>query len=299
MGRAYGLRVLANLKKPLVRSVLEPLLLTITTETRVAKPKTTGTKAATLDVRQCLTDGRFVPYFQPKLRFADRAVASAETLIRLEGDDGNILSPDQFLPDVLAQGLITEVTLALFDATLSIVADWNRTGHYPHISFNLSPESLDDVAFGAQLNRRVNAVGIRPSDITFEIVESEISRDFRNALENTTRLRMLGFGLSIDDFGTGFSSVEQLGALPFSELKVDRSFVTGICDDPQKQAMVTATVRMAKDLGLTVVAEGIETDREADFAREAGCDFGQGYWLSRPIAAPACQKFLVTHGGAA
>lgn len=298
MGRAYGLRVLGSLAKPLTRSVLEPLLvkLTETTDGKIEQP---ARERSTLDLHRCLAENRFVPYFQPKLRFSDQAVTAAETLIRIEQADGEILPPARFMADVVDQGLITEVTLALFDATLAIVSGWNRSGHHPHISFNLSPESLDDVAFGTQLNHRVKAAGIQPSDITFEVVESEISRDFRSSLENTTRLRMLGFGLSIDDFGTGFSSMEQLGALPFSELKVDQSFVTGICDDPRNQAMVTSTVRMAKDLKLTVVAEGIETDQEAAFVHDAGCDFGQGYWLSRPIGAGAFQEFLVSHGSAA
>jgi EAL domain-containing protein (putative c-di-GMP-specific phosphodiesterase class I) len=101
--------------------------------------------------------------------------------------------------------------------------------------------------------------------------------------------------LSIDDFGTGFSSMEQLAMLPFTELKVDRSFVTGICDNAQKQAMVTSTVRMAKDLKLNVVAEGIETEEEASFLKAAGCDYGQGYWLSRPIPADAFTEFMADH----
>ena len=291
MGKAYGIRVLGSLEKPLTRSALEPLLLKIATSgVQMDGPVARETA---LDLAKCLAEGRFTPFFQPKLRFEDGQVTAAETLIRLQMGDGEIIAPDRFIADVVEQGLITEVTLALFDATLAIVGGWNRVGQHPHISFNLSPESLDDVDFGGNLHRRVSAAGISSKDITFEIVESEISRDFRRAMENTTRLRMLGFGLSIDDFGTGFSSMEQLGMLPFTELKVDRSFVTGICDNPQKQAMVNSTVRMAKDLKLTVVAEGIETEAEADFVQAAGCDYGQGYWLSRPIPADAFTDLLM------
>jgi len=172
---------------------------------------------------------------------------------------------------------------------------WNHSGFHPHVSVNLSPESLDDFNFGARLHALVTDAGVRSKDITFEIVESEIARDFRRSLENTSRLRMLGFGLSIDDFGTGFSSLEQLSLLPFTELKLDRSFVTGICDNPQKQAMVNSTVRMAKELELTVVAEGIETDAEAEFVETAGCDFGQGYWFSRPIPSDDFSTVLEKH----
>jgi EAL domain-containing protein (putative c-di-GMP-specific phosphodiesterase class I)/CheY-like chemotaxis protein len=290
MAKAYGLRVLGSLEKPLTRSALETLLLNVATRDEAhERPNTEETE---LDLAKCLAEGRFTPFFQPKLRFDDSQVTAAETLIRLDMGDGEIISPNRFIPDVVEQGLITEVTLALLGATLSIVSAWNRAGRHPHISFNLSPESLDDVDFGGNLHQLVTTAGVSTKDITFEIVESEISRDFRRSLETTSRLRMLGFGLSIDDFGTGFSSMEQLGMLPFTELKVDQSFVTGICDNPQKQAMVTSTVRMAKDLKLTVVAEGIETEEEAEFVQAAGCDYGQGYWLSRPIAAAAFTDFL-------
>lgn len=290
MGTAYGLRVLGSLEKPLTRSTLEPLLheIAASNETFV-RPVV---EHAELDLEKCLADSRFIPFFQPKLRFSDGQVMAAETLIRLDLGDGEIIPPDRFMPDVMRQGLITEVTLALFTATLSIISGWNRLGQRPHISFNLSPESLDDVDFGGNLHHLVATADVNAKDITFEIVESEISRDFRRSLENTSRLRMLGFGLSIDDFGTGFSSMEQLGMLPFTELKVDRSFVTGICGNPQQQAMVNSTVRMAKDLKLNVVAEGIETEDEARFVQAAGCDYGQGYWLSRPIQADAFTDVL-------
>ena len=291
MGEAYGLRVLGSLEKPLTRPALEPLLRQIAASTEQRQGPVT--EPATLDLAQCLAEGRFKPFFQPKLRFIDGQITAAETLIRLDLGDGEIIPPKRFMSDVVEQGLITDVTLALFSATLIIIGEWNRAGRRPHISFNLSRESLDDVSFGGNLHRLVTTAGISTKDITFEIVESEISRDFRRSLENTSRLRMLGFGLSIDDFGTGFSSMEQLGMLPFTELKVDRSFVTGICNNPQKQAMVTSTVRMAKDLNLTVVAEGIETEEEASFVKAAGCDFGQGYWLSRPIPADAFTDLLM------
>jgi EAL domain-containing protein (putative c-di-GMP-specific phosphodiesterase class I) len=293
MGKAYGLRVLGSLEKPLTFSSLEALLKNVGTGTKAREWAIS--EKADLDLAKCLAEGQFKPFFQPKLRFDSNLVTAAETLMRLDLGDGKILAPNAFMADVLAQGLMTDVTLALFETTLAIIGDWNRAGHRPHVSFNLSPDSLDDVEFGATLHRLVTAADVTSKDITFEIVESEISRDFRRSLENTSRLRMLGFGLSIDDFGTGFSSMEQLGILPFTELKVDRSFVTGICANPQKQAMVTSTVRMAKDLNLTVVAEGIETKEEADFVEAAGCDFGQGYWLSRPIGADVFTDFLIEH----
>lgn len=290
MAKAYGLRVLGALEKPLTRPDLSALL----GQLQFAEPAAAHPdgERAEIDLARCLAENRFKPYFQPKVRFSDSRVTAAETLIRLELDEGRILAPSQFLPAVISQGLITEVTLALFEVTLDAMTTWNRSGLHPHISVNLSPESLDDVNFGARLHALVTQAGVRAKDITFEIVESEIARDFRRTLENTSRLRMLGFGLAIDDFGTGFSSLEQLSLLPFTELKLDRSFVTGICDSPQKQAMVTSTVRMAKELDLTVVAEGIETDEEARFVETAGCDFGQGYWLSRPIPTNDFSAFM-------
>lgn len=295
MATAYGLRVLGSLEKPLTRSNLNELLGKVRIED-VAVAGPIG-ESAEVDLARCLAEKCFTPYFQPKVRFSDTRVTAAETLIRLHLQDGQVLAPGQFMPAVVAQGLITEVTLALFEATLAAMGRWNRDGLHPHVSVNLSPESLDDFEFGGKLHELVTQAGVRSKDITFEIVESEIARDFRRSLENTSRLRMLGFGLSIDDFGTGFSSLEQLSLLPFTELKLDRSFVTGICENPQKQAMVRSTVRMAKELDLTVVAEGIETTAEAEFVETAGCDYGQGYLFSRPIPADSFGKFMTASPG--
>jgi CheY-like chemotaxis protein len=191
MGSAYGLTVLGSLEKPLTRSALIPLLRkVVASDTSSAHPVEAR---ADLDLAKCLADGCFIPFFQPKLRFDDDLVMAAETLMRLDLGDGEIIPPVHFMPAVVDQGVITEVTLALFEATLSVVGDWNRAGQRPHISFNLSPDSLDDVEFGGNLNRLVTGASVNSKDITFEIVESEIARDFRRSLENTSRLRMLGF----------------------------------------------------------------------------------------------------------
>jgi EAL domain-containing protein (putative c-di-GMP-specific phosphodiesterase class I) len=151
------------------------------------------------------------------------------------------------------------------------------------VSVNLTLPEVSAAHDAERLTSAVQAAGVAPNRIVFEITEAAMATDWALAVENLARLRMRGFGLSIDDFGTGYSSLQQLLRLPFSELKLDRSFISGIGPGSAKYALVEGTIRMAKKLTLSTVAEGIELPTEAQTLLELGCDMGQGYAFSRTL----------------
>jgi EAL domain-containing protein (putative c-di-GMP-specific phosphodiesterase class I) len=159
-------------------------------------------------------------------------------------------------------------------------------------SINASLHSRSDPGCCDLLLQAVRASGLDPSWFTIEITENDAAADQPTVIENTSRIRLLGFNLSIDDFGTAYSSLLQLSQLPFSELKIDRSFVSAIDSDPTKRVIVSSCATLARGLGLSVVAEGVETPAELAAVREAGCTEIQGYLLARPMSQSAMRKWL-------
>jgi EAL domain-containing protein (putative c-di-GMP-specific phosphodiesterase class I) len=153
------------------------------------------------------------------------------------------------------------------------------------IAINVSVESLGDTDLPDQLAQRVAEAGLDPSWVTIEVTESTAMTDFGLSLETLARLRMKGFGLSIDDYGTGFSSMQQLARIPFTELKIDQVFVTGASRQPILRTLFETSLTLARRLGLKSVAEGIESDADWDLAAGAGCEVAQGYHIARPMPA--------------
>jgi EAL domain-containing protein (putative c-di-GMP-specific phosphodiesterase class I) len=156
---------------------------------------------------------------------------------------------------------------------------------------NLSLASLHDTSVAERLTEIVAAEGIAPRDVVLEVTESAAATHLGRVLENLSRLRMKGFGLSIDDYGTGYSSMQQLTRIPFTELKIDQSFVRN-ASQPSSRAMIESSLEMAQKLDIVAVAEGIETREEWDLLREMGCQLGQGYFIARPMPGDEFLRWL-------
>jgi EAL domain-containing protein (putative c-di-GMP-specific phosphodiesterase class I) len=163
------------------------------------------------------------------------------------------------------------------------------------VSVNLSLASLADTTLADQITQIVKNTGLAPHDMTLEVTETTAMTDVAPALENLTRLRMHGFGLSIDDYGTGFSSMQQLTRVPFTELKIDQSFVRGFAANVRLRPIVESSVEMARRLNIKSVAEGAETQEDWDALKAIGCDLVQGYFVSRPLEEKAFVQFCDTH----
>lgn len=232
-----------------------------------------------------LREGRIQAWFQPKWRLKDGAVIGAEALARWIGPEGCAVAPSDFLRHVRHHGLEREFLFRMLDDAISAHVKWRGLGSVVPVSVNLPPPLLDDIQLADELHQRVVAGGVAPEQICFELLEDEAASLTKNYCAGATRLRMSGFGLALDDFGRGYSSLYNLISAPFTELKIDRAFVSGSAQDCKRLAALFSSVRLGKQLGLVVTAEGIETVEELDVLRRVDCDCGQGY-----LVAPALRS---------
>jgi len=194
------------------------------------------------------------------------------------------MPPDMFVPLAERVGLIVPLTFRIMRAALEACGRWRV--RYPDccVAVNISPLVLVDPALPDEIDKLLTETGLGPGALIAEITESSVIANPVMAAEILTRLRIKGIELSIDDFGTGHSSLLALLRLPFSELKIDRSFISQCDTDPEAWKIVRATISMARELGLRVVAEGIETGAVADQLRDVGCDVGQGWYFARAMS---------------
>jgi len=256
-----------------------------------------GTRLRTLhELRVALVSDQLVLHYQPKLDLTTGEVHNVEALVRWNHPCRGLLQPGEFLPLVEEAGLMQEMTRILLAQALDQAAVWMLREIRLTISVNLSPSSLLDAALPERIAAMLDARGLPASALILEITEEYLMQDYALARASLTRLRDIGVRISIDDFGTGYSSLAYLRDLPIDELKLDRSFLTPMQDDPRAAALVASTIDLAHSLDLRMVAEGVET---ADALAELslyGCDQAQGYFISRPVPAAELVTWLTTRG---
>jgi diguanylate cyclase (GGDEF)-like protein len=243
-------------------------------------------------VRPALETGEFVMYYQPKVRLLDGRVAGAEALIRWEHPSLGLVPPDEFIPLVEKTVLLRPLTYYVAESVLKQWREWADLGIRLPISINVSPRSLLDQDFPDQISGLLVDWDVPPAYLRIELTEGFLMGDSGRSIAVLDALSNVGVGLSIDDFGTGYSSLSYLKRLPIEEIKIDRSFVMQMQVDANDYMIVRATVDLGRNLGLRVVAEGVEDlatfDRLADF----GCDEAQGYYISKPVSAVEFTRWL-------
>ncbi len=285
MTRAYGIHLLGGIEKPVTPDkLIEMLRQRKQQATRSPGPKNPTPEAFIIEAAKLKL---YEPFFQPKVEIATGQLKGAEALARLRNNDGQFIPPDVFIPVLEKNGLIDDLTWIMLERSAAACLEWQR---YPSmkdatVSVNLSLASLSDTDLADRLTKQVITAGLDPKQMILEITESTAMTDVGHCLENLTRLRMKGFGLSIDDYGTGYSSMQQLSRIPFSELKIDRSFVSDITLYPQRQVILASSIDMARRLGLKVVAEGVESIADWNRLKELGCTMAQGYFIAKPMPA--------------
>ncbi len=243
-------------------------------------------------VRPGLDRGEFQLHYQPKIRTSDGRVAGVEALARWEHPTLGILQPDEFVPLLEETVLIRPFTGHVIEQALLQWGEWARMGARLSISVNLSPRSLLDIQFPDQVAGLLRAWDVPPAFLTLELTENFLLGDSGRSIGVLDKLARVGVGLSIDDFGTGYSSLNYLRRLPLDELKIDRSFVMQMLVDTNDFAIVHATTTLGKNLGLRVVAEGVEDRETFDKLAEFGCDEVQGYYIARPMSAVEFTRWL-------
>ncbi|HSD15711.1 MAG TPA: EAL domain-containing response regulator [Thermomonas sp.] len=291
MARAYGLTVLGSVEKPLTRDKLEAVLGRF--DDNAGEEQDDGVADFSLQsLAAALDRGEIVPWFQPQVEFANGKVIGVEALARWERPDGSLVRPQLFISVLEREGLANKLTDRMLDAACAWKQRWDQGGARLKLSVNVSAASLADPSAADRYQEIVESYGVEPEDVILEITESSVMSDAARGLGLLARLRLKGFGLSIDDFGTGYSSLAQLSQIPFTELKIDQGFVFGAHSQPRKRAVVEASLDLARKLGLTAVAEGVENIEDWQMLAELGCDIAQGWLIGRPVPGSELQAAI-------
>jgi len=234
-------------------------------------------------LRQAIEGGELTLDFQPKLDLLAGTIQSVEALARWHHPAQGAILPQEFIPQAEQTGLIQPFTRWSFDAALAQLASWQRSGIGISVAVNLSACSLHDEKLPETVAALLRKWQVDPDLLTLELTESAVMLDPAAARRNLFRLHDLGVRLSIDDFGTGYSSLSALQRLPLHEIKIDKSFVAQMVDSHNDLVIVRSTIDLARNLGLAVVAEGIESERHLIALQDLGCDLGQGFFVSHPL----------------
>ena len=238
-----------------------------------------------------------VLHFQPQADLATGTVTGVEALVRWQHPTHGLLGPGEFVALAEETGLARRLTLNVLDLALRQCREWEQVGLNLRIAVNLAGPNLLDIRFPDDLAGLIAKWGVSPELLQLEITENTVMLNPDRSLDILARLSELGVGLSLDDYGTGFSSLAYLRRLPVQELKVDRSFVMGMSTDHENAVIVQSTVDLAQNLGLRVVAEGVESAEVWALLRSYGCHQGQGYHLSRPVPAADLEAWLQARPG--
>lgn len=291
LGRSQGLKMVGVLQKPLQRAELERHLSRAMNASRVHTRK---------DLERALEEQEYVVYYQPKvsLQGGRWIIDGAEALIRWNHPTHGLLPPGEFLPLIEEHGLIDKLTSYVFRSALKQVAIWNGNGLVLRVAVNLSASLINDLGFPDQVAALLNEYKVPGNLLTLELTESTAMADATKAMDIFLRLCVNDIDLSIDDFGTGFSSLQQLYQLPFGELKIDRMFVGGLPDDDEARAIIRATVDMAHALNIKVCAEGVESQAALDYLESVGCDRAQGYLISPAVPVAEFEQVISDWNGA-
>jgi len=249
------------------------------------------------ELREAISAGELVLHYQPKADLQTGRVVGVEALVRWQHPERGLLAPDVFIPIAEQTEIIRPLTEYVLTHALAQCEQWRRDGLDLTVAVNVSVSNLLDARFAETVKALLDDSGIAPSRLTLEITESVVMADPVRALDILARLGELGVGLSLDDFGIGYSSLALLKRLPVQELKIDRSFVMSMAADGNDAAIVRLAVQLAHNLGLHVVAEGVETADVWDQLTEMGCQHGQGYYLSRPLPAEELTSWLQREAG--
>jgi EAL domain-containing protein (putative c-di-GMP-specific phosphodiesterase class I) len=245
------------------------------------------------DMQQALQSGEFVLHYQPIIDLRTRECTGAEALVRWNHQEFGLISPASFVPIAEETGFILELGRFVLDEATERAAAWQKHTHQPlSIGVNVSPRQVQDASIVTDVEQALARSGLPPELLVLEITESVLMLDREGAVDNLTRLRDIGVHIALDDFGTGYSSLSYVKQLPVDILKIDKSFIDGVEDGPDQSALTRAVIEFGATVGLQTVAEGIETTGELKLLVELGCQYGQGYLLSRPLDGRAIDDYV-------
>jgi EAL domain-containing protein (putative c-di-GMP-specific phosphodiesterase class I)/ActR/RegA family two-component response regulator len=289
LAKMQSLGVIGSIRKPLTMDALRAAL---SAGAPAARPKSDYAPASPSLLDAAIERGALHPFFQAKVSMSDGRIAGAEALARIAVTGGDFANPAPYIELAERNNRIDDLTLAM----TRLVAVHARTffvdGRPMPVSINISPVSLRRLDFPDILAQAVQQAGVACSQVTLEVTETRLLEYGPDALDIFSRMRIKGFGLSVDDFGTGYSNIDRLQMYPFTELKIDQSFTRRALTDAFARACVETSVRLANELGLKIVAEGVETQDMWSFLADLGIDEAQGFLMARPMAPLEFGKLL-------
>ena len=296
--KSIGLTVAGRFQKTIRLAELEKLIekctssiLTKTEPTsKVPKSEFIVTKE---ELMRAIKDEEFVVYYQPKVDIATRGFYGVEALVRWQHPIHKLIFPDEFIGLTESFGLIDDLSWLVYKKGVQEIGDLqNQLGFPFKLSLNLSPYSLNDMEFPNKFITFIEQSTMRAENIILEVTETSLMHELSNALGIFTRLRLKNIHLSIDDFGTGYSMMQQLKIVPANEIKVDKSFVQNMFNDNSSRVTVQKVIEIGHELGMKVVAEGVETKEQLQFLQIHHCDIAQGYYFSKPIPINELQSWI-------
>lgn len=283
LGKTQGLRMLTSLTKPIepkeISSVLEQAKFNVTIPTAE-------------QLVRALEDEHFVLHYQPKVYMKTGKIAALEALIRWQSPNQPLILPDMFIPLAEQKNLINPLTRWIVKEAFKQAAIWHSKGINLGISINLSAKALDDLYLPDEMAQKAREWNLNPEVITLEITETTVMSQPTIAMDVLSRLRLKGFALSLDDFGTGYSSLIELYHMPFNEMKIDKSFVMNLGEDKDAEVIVKAIIDLGHTFGLTLIAEGVETQVAWDLLLKMNCDIAQGFYISKPMSVEEVENII-------
>ncbi len=302
LGVSLGLNIVGALNKPVSVTTLKEEL---------RKQLRESGDFSVHELEQAISDDHLFVHYQPKVRLAGERDAGAEVLTltiddtpfevvgfealaRWRNPHGAMVSPVKFIPVAEHSRMMEPLTQSVFRQVIEALSLWKARGVRLNVAVNISPSTLADLDLPDRLADKAYAVGVSPDQMILEITENSAVTEDPHFMDVLSRFRLKGFGLSLDDFGTGFSSLIQIYRMPFTELKIDRSFVSEMDRNEEAFTIVRSIVDLGHNLGMKVCAEGVETRASANTLMTLGCDYAQGFYFSRPVALPDIMRRIGT-----
>ena len=298
--RAHGLEVIVSLRKPLSMDALLQLFEQHVPDSNRQKHSdshsVTG-EITLIDLQHAIRNEQLVLHFQPQIEIATNQLSGIEVLVRWLHPEQGLIYPDRFITLAEQNGLMAELTHWVIDKTVKQEQLWQDAGLTTTMSVNISALDITGLMLPEQLAELLKSNKLAPTRLTLEITESALMGELVTSLDILTRLRLKGIRLSIDDFGTGYSSLSLLHRVPFTELKIDRSFISNMHEDNEARAIVKTCILLGHELNMRVVAEGVENEEHLELLKQMGCDLAQGYYIARPMPGNELMAWAKTRNG--
>jgi len=298
LGRAHNLQIIASMGKPIRIDRFQQLLEQHSGGERaipqgIAEP--TQHKLTAEELRSAINNNELTLHYQPQMNISTDCLVGLEALVRWQHPLLGLIFPDQFIPLAEQNQLMGELTHWVIEQAVRQEQQWQDGGLTTPISVNISAFDITSLTLPEQMTELLNNNRLDPTHLTLEVTESALMGELVTSLDILTRLRLKGIGLSIDDFGTGYSSLSQLHRVPFTELKIDRSFIADITEDDEALSIVKTCIILGHELNMKVVAEGVETVEHLEQLKQLDCDIAQGYYFSKPLSPEEIEPMLSYH----